>query len=86
MTESQQLDIVGDIAFSEGQTPAGLATPRLFFSGLRALVVGAFFTSPEGIRDLGYIGNTPIYGDYPGPTPEAMVHLESLVENLGLSL
>lgn len=86
VTESQQLDIVDDIAFSEGQTPAGLATPRLFFSGLRALVVGAFFTSPEGIRDLGYIGNTPIYGDYPGPTPEAMVHLESLVENLGLSL
>ena len=68
------------------QTPAGLETPKLFFSGLRALVVGAFFTSPEGMRDLGYIGNTPIYGDYPGPTPEAMVHLESLVENLGLSL
>ena len=86
LSESQQLSIVDDIAFSDVQTSPGLEMPGEFFSGLRSLVVGAYFTSPEGIEDLGYIGNTPISGDYPGPTPEARAHLEKLVESLGLSL
>jgi len=86
LSEAQQLEIVDDIAFSDAETPAGLEMPKAFFTGLRTLVVGAFFTSPEGIKDLGYLGNTVIQGDYPGPTPEAMAHLESLMKSLDLSL
>ena len=85
LSESQKRDILDDIAFSDRQTPTGLEMPKAFFSGLRSLIVGAFFTSPAGMKDLGYIGNTPIYGDYPGPTPEAMAHLETLIDSLGLS-
>jgi hypothetical protein len=84
LSEAQRLEIVDDIAFAERPVLPGLEMPGLFFSGLRSLVVGAFFTSPEGIKDLGYIGNTPIQGDYPGPTAEALVHLEELIERLGL--
>ena len=84
VTESQQLAIVDDIAFSKAPTPPGLEMPKAFFAGLRSLVVGAFFTSPSGIKDMGYIGNTPIQGDYPGPTAEAMVHIETLMGDLGL--
>jgi hypothetical protein len=88
MTSSvdQQLAMIDDIAYEDRETPVGLEMPKVFFSGLRTLVVGAFFTSPEGIEDLGYIGNTPIYGDYPGPSDEAMAHLDTLLEDLGLSL
>ena len=84
LSEPQRLDIVDDIAFSERPMLPGLEMPGVFFSVLRSLAVGAFFTSPEGTKDLGYIGNTPIHGDYPGPTAEALVHLEGLIERLGL--
>ncbi len=85
LSESQQFAIVDDIAFAEQPTPQGLEAPKEFFSGLRLLVVGAFFTSPAGIKDLGYIGNTPISGDYPGPTAEALAHLKALMEGLKLA-
>ncbi|MBT5682665.1 MAG: gluconate 2-dehydrogenase subunit 3 family protein, partial [Gammaproteobacteria bacterium] len=45
----------------------------------------AYFASPEGTKDIGYIGNTPIAGDYPGPTPEAMAHLDKMLSDLGLT-
>ena len=54
----------------------------LFFSKLRTLVFGGYFTSPEGMVDIGYIGNIPIIGDYPGPTDEAMTHLNEIIANL----
>ena len=82
----KQRAMLDDIAFAERDTPPGLEAPKAFFATLRALVVGAFFTSPEGARDLGYIGNVPIRGDYPGPTPEAMAHLEALLDELGLGV
>lgn len=86
LSDEQRLAMIDDIAFEDRETPAGLEMPKAFFSGLRTLVVGAFFTSPEGIKDLGYIGNTPIQGDYPGPSDDAIAHLDVLLEELGLSL
>lgn len=83
---AQQLEIVDAIAFSSADTPADLQYPVMFFDGLRQLVTGAFFTSPEGMKDLGYMGGVPLQGDYPGPTPEAMNHLRELTKKLGLSL
>src|SRR5690606_1408189 len=31
----------------------------LFFSLMRNLTVSGFYTSPEGLRDMGYLGNRP---------------------------
>jgi hypothetical protein len=55
------------------------------FDGLRRLVMTAYFSSPEGTTDIGYQGNIAIAGDYPGPTPEAMEHLDAVLQELGLA-
>lgn len=79
-----QLAIVEDIAYPSG--PPDLEGPRQFFDGLRRLVTGAYYTSPAGVQELGYQGNVPIAGDYPGPTDEAMAHLSKQLDKLGLTL
>lgn len=45
-----------------------------FFSRFRELTAGGFYTSPEGWKDLGYIGNVPLT-EFPGPPPEVRRHL-----------
>lgn len=81
--DAQRREILDDIAFKD-RVKAGYEQPAAFFSRLRALVLAGFYTSPEGVADIGYIGNTPIVGDYPGPTPEALDHLQTVLATLGL--
>lgn len=57
-----------------------------FLERFRFLSVGAFYTTEVGMADIGYIGNVPISGDYPGPSAEAMTHLAGVLDELGLSL
>ena len=45
-----------------------------FFSKFRDLAAGGFYTTPEGWKDLGYIGNVPL-AEFPGPPPEVLKHL-----------
>jgi|TARA_R110002096_G_C14661942_1_gene728500 Gluconate 2-dehydrogenase subunit 3 len=81
-SNTDQLAIIDDIAFEEKASEPALEHAVLFFAKLRTLVFGGYFTSPEGMADIGYIGNTPIIGDYPGPTEEAMAHLNEIIANL----
>jgi len=81
----QQLKIIDDIAYQKNDLAPEFTRIARAFSRLRKLVLAAFFCSPEGTKDLGYLGNVPIAGDYPGPTDEAMVHLNQVLEDLGLS-
>ena len=83
---SQQLEIVDDIAYSSGETPLELQMPAVFFAELRQLVAGIYYCTPEGTNDLGYTGNVAIVGDYPGPTAEALTHLDKLLSELGLNV
>jgi len=57
-----------------------------FFERFRFLTVGAYYTTEAGTEDIGYIGNVPISGDYPGPGDAAMAHLAGVLDQLGLSL
>lgn len=57
-----------------------------FLPRLRYIAVGAYYTTEAGIADLGHIGNQPMAGDYPGPTPQALEHLQQVLRRLGLSL
>jgi hypothetical protein len=57
-----------------------------FFERFRFLSVGAFYTTEAGIEDIGYIGNVPISGEYPGPSTEAMTHLAGVLEQLDIEL
>jgi hypothetical protein len=73
------------IAATTDVTP-DLADRVEFFQRFRYLAVGAYYTSEAGIADVGYIGNVPIAGSYPGPSDEAMAHLAAVLEQLGLRL
>jgi hypothetical protein len=42
-------------------------TAHTFFRRLRFLVVGAYYTTPEGLKDIGYRGNIPM-ASYPAIT------------------
>jgi hypothetical protein len=58
-------------------------TAHAFFRRMRSLVVGAYYTTPDGFKDIGYIGNTPRTSD-PGPSDEVKAHLERELTKLGL--
>ena len=59
--------------------PAGspLEAPSRFFKRFRNLTAAGFFSTPEGMKDLGYVGNVPL-PRFEGPPRE-------LIERLGLS-
>ncbi|MFT4691031.1 MAG: gluconate 2-dehydrogenase subunit 3 family protein [Verrucomicrobiia bacterium] len=51
--------------------------PGSFFLRLRNLVAGGYYTTPVGMKDIGYLGNVPM-AEWNGPPPEVL-------ERLGLS-
>lgn len=67
----QQIEVVDDIAYTEikyeengKEVIKGKIKPRMaqgvsFFNKLRDLVATGFYTSQIGVKDIGYIGNTP---------------------------
>lgn len=67
----QQLEIVDDIAFTEiryeengkevikGKIKPGMEQGVAFFNKMRDLVATGFYTSQVGVKDIGYLGNTP---------------------------
>jgi hypothetical protein len=81
--EAKQKLILDDIAWKDRVKP-GMEKPAEFFKRIRALTLGAFYTTQEGWKDIGYMGATPTEGPYPGPTPEALAHMKQLVESMGL--
>lgn len=48
-----------------------------FYQKIRSLVLGGYYSTPAGWADIGYVGNRPIGGDWPGPPKE-------ILEKLGL--
>lgn len=56
-----------------------------FYPRFRYICLGAYYTTEPGIAALGHIGNQPIAGDYPGPSPEALEHLNRALRRLGLT-
>jgi hypothetical protein len=81
--DAQRRAIFDRIAFREKVTP-GYGRPAQFFARLRGLMLSGFYSLPEGIADLGYLGNKPSLGPYAGPTKEAMAHLNASLAKLGL--
>jgi hypothetical protein len=69
--KKQQLEVVDDIAFTEiryeengkevvkGKIKPGMEQGVAFFSKMRDLVATGFYTSQIGVKDIGYMGNTP---------------------------
>jgi len=54
-----------------------------FWKRFRRLTIGAYYTTPEGFKDVGYIGNVPRTSD-PGPSAEVKAVLEARLKQLNL--
>ena len=57
-TQPQQIEMVDAIAFPQKAKPE-MAQGVAFFSLLRNLTASGFYTSPIGVKDIGYMGNVP---------------------------
>jgi Gluconate 2-dehydrogenase subunit 3 len=69
-TEAQRVSLCEDIAPEAApESPHGAASA--FFRRFRNLTTAGFFTTPVGMRDLGYVGNVPL-ATFDGP-PAALV-------------
>jgi hypothetical protein len=73
LSEGKKCAIADDIC---GKTPVKkeFAAQRHFFSRFRDLAASGYYTTPQGWKDIGYVGNVPTV-DFAGPTPEALKHL-----------
>lgn len=77
----QQQGILNSIANLGGNSVT--ATQTLFFRRLRFLVVGAYYTTAEGFRDIGYIGNVPLTS-YPPITETEKAILDGELKRIGV--
>ncbi|MEO6569654.1 MAG: gluconate 2-dehydrogenase subunit 3 family protein [Opitutaceae bacterium] len=67
---SQKREICDDICFVPNAKPE-FQTAARFFTRFRDLTGGGFYTTPEGMKDIGYVGNVAL-AVYPGPPPEVL--------------
>ena len=54
--KEQQLEMVNEIAYPLKAKP-GMGPGVAFFNRMRDLTASGFFTSQQGVKDLGYVGN-----------------------------
>ena len=73
LDEPQAGAICDDICHAPDAAPA-FAAPAKFFARFRDLTAGGYFSTPAGMKDIGYVGNTPL-AEFKGPPPEALRHL-----------
>ena len=69
--EDQQNALVEEIV-KEGTEARKQA--HSFFRTFRDRVAGGYYSTPEGWKAIGYIGNVPL-AEFPGPPPEVLKHL-----------
>jgi hypothetical protein len=81
-SDTERRAVFDSIAFKAKVEP-GYGRPALFFSRLRGLMLGGFFSRPEGLKDIGYMGNVPSTS-YAGPTDEALAHLNAALAKLDI--
>jgi hypothetical protein len=59
--------------------------PKSFFSRFRFIVVGAYYTTPEGFKGIGYIGNV-LLPSYPPISEQEKAVLDAQLRSLGISV
>lgn len=65
--------IADDICHAPDARPE-LAEGARFFAKFRDLTTSGFFTTPEGMKDIGYVGNMPL-AEFKGPPREVLEKL-----------
>jgi hypothetical protein len=69
----QKNAICDDICYVPRAKPE-FAEAAQFFKKFRDLTAGGYYTTPEGMKDIGYVGNVPLVS-FEGPPPEVLKKL-----------
>lgn len=69
----QRNAICDDICYAPKAQPQ-FAKGAQFFKKFRDLTAGGYYTTPEGMKDIGYVGNVPL-ASFDGPPPEVLKQL-----------
>jgi len=72
-TQEQRDSLCASIADEAKAVPSARAAAR-FFHRFRDLAMTGFYTTVEGMADVGYVGNRPA-PSWPGPPPEALAKI-----------
>ena len=85
-TAAQKKQILDRIAYPDKAAPEDM-NYVVFFNHLRDLVVGGFFSSKEGVKDLPYLGNK-VMAEWNGCPPNVLAQIEENLKakHVGLSL
>ena len=70
---TQKSQICDGICYAPKALPAYRQAAE-FFRRFRNLTAGGFYTTPEGMKDIGYVGNVPT-ASFEGPPPAALAKL-----------
>ena len=73
LDQAQAAAICDDICHAPDARPE-MQPGAQFFARFRNLCAGGFYSTPEGMKDVGYVGNTPL-AEYLGPPPEVLKKL-----------
>jgi len=68
--EAAQKSAIADDICSTSTKPEFIAAAK-FFAKFRDLTAGGFYTTPVGMKDIGYTGNVPL-DRFDGPPPEVL--------------
>jgi hypothetical protein len=74
LNESQQRQICDDICY-EPKAERRFREAARFFARFRDLTCAGFYTTPEGMKDVGYSGNVPLT-QYDGPSADVLAFLK----------
>jgi len=72
LTPEQQNSLCDDVAYNSKS--GEFQKPSKDFARFKYVAAGGFYTTPEGMKDVGFVGNTPS-ATFEGPTPEALRHV-----------
>jgi hypothetical protein len=73
LSEAQQSQIADDVC-SPGKAKPEFQDAAQSFALLRSLIVGGFYTTPAGMKDIGYVGNVAL-AEFPEAPPEVLEKL-----------
>lgn len=71
---ASQKNAIGDDICHEPKAGSEFKKAARFFQKFRDLAAGGYYTTPEGMKDIGYIGNVPL-ATFDGPPPEVLRRL-----------
>lgn len=74
LNSAQQEQICDPICLAQ-KAPPGCEQAARFFNKFRDLTLGGFYTTPEGMKDVQYLGNVPLT-KFDGPPPEVLAYLK----------